>query len=61
MVEQKPVRDNNNLAELRYKWVINKKQKLEARIRRRVEIEQRPGTLSKREDTDLYIRYSYKF
>ena len=54
-------RNNNTLIELRYAWKIDKKQKLEARIRNREDIDQPTGTLRKRDDDDLYIRYTYKF
>ena len=52
---------NANLAEVRYKWAIDKKQTLEARVRNREDIEQRVGSAFKREDVDYYVRYTYKF
>ena len=51
---------NANLVELRYKWAIDKKQALEARVRNREDIDQRTGSLHKREDVDFYLRYTYK-
>jgi len=54
-------RNNTDLAELRYKWVVAKKQKFEARIRRREDSELKTGAIKKREDVDLYLRYTYKF
>jgi len=54
-------RNNTDLVELRYKWVVAKKQKLEARIRRREDSVTRTGALKNREDVDLYLRYTYKF
>ncbi len=52
---------NANLAEVRYKWAIDKKQTLEARVRNREDIDQRIGSAFKREDVDYYLRYTYKF
>jgi len=54
-------RNNTDLVELRYKWVVAKKQKLEARIRKREDSVTRIGALKNREDVDLYLRYTYKF
>jgi hypothetical protein len=54
-------RDNTNLVEARYKWAIDKKQKFEARLRHREDIDQRVGAREKREDVDYYLRYTYKF
>jgi hypothetical protein len=51
---------NTNLVELRYKWAIDKKQALEARVRNREDIHQRVGSLYKREDVDFYVRYTFK-
>lgn len=53
--------DNARLAEVRYQWVIDKKQSFEARVRQREDIRQRIGSLDKREDFDYYLRYTYKF
>ncbi len=52
---------NANLVELRYKWAVDKKQAVEARVRNREDIHQRVGSLSKREDVDFYLRYTVKF
>jgi len=53
--------DNSNLAEVRYQWAIDKKQTFEARLRHREDIDQRIGSVEKREDVDYYLRYTYKF
>lgn len=53
--------DNANLAEIRYQWVIDKNQSFEARLRHRQDIDQRIGSVEKREDVDYYLRYTYKF
>lgn len=47
---------NNNLIEGRYKWVLNKKQKIEARYRSRSVIFGAPST-----SDDYYVRYTVKF
>jgi hypothetical protein len=52
---------NTNLLEVRYKWAVDKKQTVEARVRNREDIEQRIGSAFKREDVDYYLRYTYKF
>ena len=49
-------KNNNNLIEGRYKWVLNKKQKVEARYRRRSVIFGTPST-----SDDYYLRYTVKF
>ncbi len=54
-------RNNNSLIELRYKWVIDKKQKVEARIRQREELEKQLSAQQKQVDTDFYLRYTVKF
>jgi len=55
-------RSNTDLVELRYKWAIGKKNRLEARIRQREDAEKLDdGKPKVREDTDLYVRYTYKF
>lgn len=54
-------RNNNNLLEVRYKWNIVKNHRLEARIRNRKDIDIHTGAIRKRDDNDLYIRYTYKF
>jgi hypothetical protein len=51
---------NTNLVELRYKWAIDKQQTLEARARNREDINQRVGSVQKREDVDFYVRYTFK-
>lgn len=54
-------RDNTDLLEIRYKWIPSKKHKWEARLRQREDSKLKTGALKKREDTDLYLRYTYKF
>jgi len=54
-------KNNQHLYETRYRWNIAKKQRIEIRLRYRTDIEQRTDKLEKREDTDLYARYTYKF
>jgi len=54
-------RNNNSLQEFRYKWQINKKQKLEARIREREDLIVPTGSTKSRVDTDFYVRFSHKF
>ena len=52
---------NQQLTELRYKWQITKKLKLESRFRQRKDLEQQLNQLKKREDQDFYLRLTYKF
>lgn len=54
-------RSNNSLIELRYKWAINKRNRIEARIRQREDLVTLVGETSNRVDDDLYIRYTWKF
>lgn len=54
-------RNNNTLLELRYKWQINKKQKLETRLREREDLIVPTGSSKSRVDTDFYVRFSHKF
>ena len=54
-------RNNNTLVEGRYKWQLDKKNKVEARLRQREDIKQLTTKTEKRTDLDLYIRYTYKF
>jgi len=54
-------RENTNLVEVRYKWAIDKKQKVEARIRAREDIDSVTGSLQNRVDKDFYLRYTRKF
>ncbi len=49
-------KSNRNLIEGRYKWVLNKKQKIEARYRQRSVIFGAPST-----GNDYYVRYTVKF
>ncbi len=52
---------NQQLTELRYKWQIHKKLKLEARFRQRKDVDLQVNKLKKREDQDFYFRLTYKF
>jgi len=54
-------KNNQHLYETRYRWNIAKKQRIEIRLRYRTDIKQRTDKLEKREDKDLYARYTYKF
>lgn len=52
---------NQHLLEGRYKWQINKQQKLEFRLRERDDLEKQNGAKDKRKDLDYYLRYTVKF
>ncbi|MCW8900508.1 MAG: hypothetical protein OQK75_04835 [Gammaproteobacteria bacterium] len=54
-------RNNNSLVELRYKWAIDKRNSLEARIRQRQDLQTLVGETRKQIDDDLYVRYTWKF
>lgn len=54
-------RNNNSLIELRYKWAINKRNRIEARIRQREDLVTLVGETRNRVDDDLYVRYTHKF
>lgn len=54
-------RSNVRQLEGRYKWVINSKQKVELRLRSRTDMGPVTDSEQKREDTDLYARYTIKF
>jgi len=54
-------RNNNSLIELRYKWAINKRSRIEARIRQREDLVTLVGEARNRVDDDLYVRYTWKF
>jgi hypothetical protein len=54
-------RQNEELFELRYQWRTRRGQLLEARVRWREEIEQRIGTVQKREEFDFYLRLTWEF
>ena len=55
------IRNNNRLIEVRHLWKIDKKQKFETRLRHREDLHQLTTSQEKREDVDLYLRYTYKF
>ncbi|MCK5720996.1 MAG: hypothetical protein KAI84_00530 [Gammaproteobacteria bacterium] len=54
-------RNNNSLVELRYKWAIDKRNRIEARIRQREDLVTLVGETRNRVDDDLYVRYTWKF
>lgn len=51
---------NSDMLELRYQWKLDKHQTLEARLRRREDLEQQTNRPEKREDRDAFLRYTYK-
>jgi hypothetical protein len=53
-------RENERLAEIRYQWKLNKSLSLEARLRERVEIDKQTTAIQQREETDYYVRLTYK-
>lgn len=53
--------NNQQLAETRYQWKINNKQKLEARLRNRQDIDKHIDEPRKRREWDYYLRYTIKF
>lgn len=53
--------NNQELFETRYRWQVNKNQKLEARIRNREDIDKRTSAERKRREWDYYLRYTIKF
>ena len=54
-------RNNEVLSEFRYEWKIDDRQMFTARVRRRDEMDILPDAARKRQDEDLFLRYSYKF
>ena len=54
-------RPNERLTEVRYRWDIAKKYRLEIRGRQRKEIEKQTTATQKRDSKDYYIRFTYKF
>jgi hypothetical protein len=54
-------KNNQYLVETRYRWNLAKQQRIEVRVRYRTDIEQRIDKSEKREDKDLYARYTLKF
>lgn len=53
-------RENERLAEIRYQWKFDKKLSLEARLRERVEVDKKTTARQQREETDYYVRLTYK-
>jgi len=54
-------RNNDRLLEIRYQWHLSKTLSMEARLRRREEIDLPPGVDDPRIDDDFYLRFSAKF
>lgn len=54
-------RNNDTLLEVRYQWRITKAWSMEARIRRREEIDIPASALQERVDDDVYVRFTGKF
>lgn len=54
-------KNNQYLIETRYRWNLAKKQRIEVRARYRTDIKQRIDKTEKREDQDIYARYTLKF
>ncbi len=54
-------KSNQNLIETRYRWNLDKRQRIEVRLRYRTDIKQRTDKSEKRIDRDLYARYTLKF
>lgn len=52
--------NNYRLVELRHRYNINKKMRLESRIRNRVEIEQQTGSVRLQDSNDFYVRFTWK-
>ncbi|HSH29595.1 MAG TPA: hypothetical protein VK971_06775 [Thiohalobacter sp.] len=53
-------RSNNSLIEGRYKWRIDSRRSIEARLRQREDLDSISGSLRDRTDRDLYVRYTHK-
>jgi hypothetical protein len=53
-------RENERLTELRYQWKLSKSLSLETRVRERVELDKQTTATQRREDTDYYVRLTYK-
>jgi len=54
------IQSNREMLELRYQWKINRRAKLEARIRHRREINTPLENLDRQQDADFYLRYTHK-
>ena len=52
---------NVRLTEVRYGWKIRKNLKLEARVRKRKELDSQTTAVQRRDGDDLYVRLTYKF
>lgn len=53
--------NNQELLETRYQWRLSGTQSVEARIRRRQDLEQLTTATQKRVDDDFYVRYTQRF
>lgn len=54
-------RENERLAEVRYQWKLDQRLSMESRLRERVELAPQTNAAQKRDDTDFYLRFTYKF
>jgi hypothetical protein len=54
-------RNNDRLLEGRYKWALARNQTLDARVRLRRDLEQLLAASQKREDIDVYVRFTWRF
>lgn len=52
---------NSEMVEVRYQWRVDKHQSFEARLRYREDLDKLLSVASERQDTDFYLRYTYKF
>lgn len=52
--------NNTRLVEVRHRFQINKRMRLESRIRNRVEMEQQTGSVRRRDRKDFYVRLTRK-
>lgn len=53
--------NNTRLVELRHRYKINKRMRLESRIRSRVELEQQVTAVRRQNSNDFYTRFTWKF
>ncbi len=54
-------RNNDELVEIRYQWIIASGHSVEARVRHREELRPLITAAERRDDLDFYVRYSLKF
>jgi hypothetical protein len=53
--------NNTRLVEVRHRYQINKRMRLESRIRNRVELEQQTASARRQDSNDFYARFTWKF